>query len=162
MAIQVSPNLLFLSSLTCCLPLLCTRIIIRLSLPPFPLADIGGSCNCQAEARAHLKKYHGRQPRVGRKLSAVRTSCQQPSSSLYNFLALKKKKKITYLNIILFYQLFEVVSKNTHATQEIVGSQENWSTGTMKLSQAHGEVLLPLRFTTRAAMNLIHAPSCPK
>lgn len=69
---------------------------------------------------------------------------------------------MTYLNIILFHQLFEVVSKNTHATQEIVGSQENWSTGTMKVSQAHGEaLLLPLRFTS-AAVNLIHAPSCPK
>lgn len=93
MAIQASPSLLFLSSRTCCLPVLCTRIIICQSRPPFPLGDVGGSCSCQAEARAHLKKYHGGQPRVRRKLSTVRTSCQQPSSSLYNFLALKKKKK---------------------------------------------------------------------
>lgn len=35
-----------------------------------------------------------------------------------------------------------MVSKNTHAAQEIVGSGEKWSTGTTRVSQAHGKVLL--------------------
>lgn len=55
-----------------------------------------------------------------------------------------------------------MVSKNTHATQEIVGCQENWSTGTMKVSQAHGGALLPLRFTSSvlASIWLMH-PHAP-